>query len=144
MIFSDTRLLATGRFSCRLWAPYRPPVDVADPGPVGPAGVDVGVVGAKSGVELRVTSRGRLRVAVPRTGQPPATDLDRMRDLPDVDDAVELVVLRVPGLEVRRSARQMQIGAIDEPQMVHAPRMGPGGVEERDRPRLARVRHVEE
>ena len=122
----------------------RAAVDVADPGPVGPAGVDVRVVRAKSGVELRVTRRGRLRVPVPRTGQPPATDLDRMRGLPDVDDAVELIVFRVPRLEVRRSARQMQIRAVDEPQMVHAPRVGPGGVEERDRPRLAGVGHVEE
>jgi hypothetical protein len=43
-----------------------------------------------------------------------------------------------------RAAREVQIRAVDEPQMVHAARVRPGRVEERDRARLARVGHVEE
>ena len=122
----------------------RPAVDVADPGAVRPARIDVRVVGAEPGVELRMASRRGLGVAVARAGQPPAADLDRLRRLPDVDDPIELIVLRIARLEVRRAGGQVQVGPVDEPQVVHAPRVRPGGVEERDRARLARVGHVEE
>src|SRR6267142_531103 len=122
----------------------RSAVDIADPRAIGPARIDVRVVGAVAGVELRMTRRRRLRVAVTRAGEPPAPHLDGTRGLADIDDTVELIVLRIAGLEVRRTAGQMQVSAIDEPQVVHAARVRPGGVEERDRARLARIGHVEE
>ena len=88
--------------------------------------------------------RRRLGVAVAGAGKPPAPDLGRTRGLPDIDDAVELIVLRIARLEVGRAAGQVQIGPVDEPQMVHAARMRAGGVEERDRAGLAGIGHVEE
>ena len=98
----------------------RPAVQVADPRPVGPLRVHVGVVRAEAGVERRMAHRRWFHVAIASAGQPPAPHLRRPRGLADVDDAVALVVLRVAGLEVGGAARHVDVGAVDEPEMVHA------------------------
>src|SRR5206468_2704234 len=91
-----------------------------------------------------VTDRRRLGVAVARAREPPAADLDGLRRIPHVDDLVELVVLLVPRLEVGGAARTVDVAAVDEPEMVGAPRVRSRPVEEADRARAGGILHVEE
>src|SRR5258706_189015 len=105
-------------------------VDIADISAVRPLRENVGVVCAKARIELGVESRWwRRTVAFARTRQPPAADLGWPLVVADVDDAVELVVERMPRLKVRGAARHVHEFAVDEPQRVHAARMPPGGIE---------------
>ena len=106
--------------------------------------VDVRVVRAKAGVELGVPCRRWLGVAVPRPGQPPAAHLAGSRGIPHVDDAVALVVLRVARREVGGAPAQVNVLAVDEPQVVDAARGRPRGVEPRHRPRAGGIGHVED
>ena len=121
----------------------RATIEVPDPGAVGSPRVHIGVVRAKSRVELLVSCRRRLRISVAGPRQPPATDLDRPRRLAHVHDPVELVVLRMARLEVGGAARAMDVAAVDEPQVMHAARVRPRGVEECDGARMGGVPHVE-
>ena len=105
-------------------------VDVAHVRPVRASRVDVGVVGPEARVELRVAGRRRLRVTVACAGQPPPADLCRPRRDPHVHDPVALVVLRVARLEVGGAACDVDEASIHEPQMVDAPRVWTGRVEE--------------
>ena len=88
----------------------------------------------------------RRRDIVGRRGarHPPAADLDRLRRIAHVDAAVELVVVRVARLEVRRAGRHVHVFAVAEPQLMHAARMLARAVEEGDRARLLRHRDVEQ
>src|SRR5690606_30944903 len=106
--------------------------------------IDVGVVRAVARVELGHAPDRRLAVAFARAGIPPAADLGRLRRVAHVDDAVELVVLRVARLEVRRAGSHVDRLAVDEPQAVRATRVRPGGVEVHDRARLLGLAYVEQ
>ena len=101
-----------------------PAVDIAEIGAVGPLGIDVGVVRAEAGVgTLRMALRRRLAVALLRAGQPPAADLDRLGGVLDVDDPVELVVLRDGSAEVGRAGAHMDVFAVGKPQLMDAARV---------------------
>src|SRR2546428_10461020 len=76
----------------------------------------------------------------PRSTLFPYTTLFRSH----VDDPVELVVALVARREVRGAGGAVDVGAVDEPQMVDAPRVRAGGVEEANRFRLGRIAHVED
>src|SRR5439155_12074187 len=87
---------------------HRTAVDIADVGTVRPLRKNVGVVCAKAGIELWIEPPRRRRViAFARSRQPPASHLGRLRRVANVDDAVELIVVRMPWLEVGGTARHM-------------------------------------
>ncbi len=120
-------------------------VEVAEIAAVGALGIDVGVVRAKAGVEFRRQALRRRRiVAFHGARQVPASERQRLRRVAHVDDAVDLVVLRIARLELRVGASHVHRGAVDEPQRMAAPRRRARGVEERDRARLLRHADVEQ
>ena len=80
----------------------------------------------------------------PRAGHPPAADFDRFCRIAHVDAAVELVVGRIGRNEIARARRAMHVFAVAEPQLMHAARMRPRAVEERDRFRIFRLGNVEQ
>ena len=121
-------------------------IEIGEIEPVGTLRVDVGVVRAVALVERRslVARRRRLVVALARAGQPPAADLDRLRRVLHVEAAVELVVERVVRFEVRRAGAHVNVLAVAEPQLVHAARIRPRAVHERDRLRVLRLGDIEQ
>ena len=118
-------------------------VDIGEVAAVRPLRIDVAVVRAVALVD-RVARRRRDVVALLGAGHVPAAKLDRLRRIAHIDAAVELVVVRMRRLEVRRAGGAMDVFAVAEPELVHAARGRPRAVEERDRARLLRHRDVEQ
>ncbi len=118
-------------------------VEVAQIHAVGPLRIDVAVVRAVALVE-RVARRRRDVVALARAGEPPAADFLRLRRVAHVDAAVELVVIGIGGLEIRAAGGHVHVFAVAEPELMHAARGRARTVEERDRLRFFRHRHVEQ
>ena len=118
-------------------------VDVTHVGTVGPLGEDIGVVGTEASVELGRQARRRGRhIALARAGVPPATLFIGLGRVGDVDDAVDLVVLGVARLEVRRARGDVHGLAVHEPDRMHTPRMRARAVEVRKQARLFRLTDV--
>ena len=118
-------------------------VDIGEVAAVRPLRIDVGVVGAEALVD-RMPRRRPDVVALPRAGHPPAADLDGLRRIAHVDAAIELVVLRMRRREIARARRAVHVFAVAEPQLVHAARMRPRAIEERNRFRIFRLGNIEQ
>ena len=88
--------------------------------------------------------RWRHAVAFTRAGQPPAADFRRLGRIAHVEDPVELIVVRMRRREIGRAGREVHVFAVAEPELVHAARIRPRAIEERDRFRIFRLGDVEQ
>lgn len=123
-----------------------PPVDVADVGAIGTLGPHFDLMRPVPRVELLVAWRQttrQARVALARARIPPAADFPRTPRIPQVHDHVNLIVVRVGGIEVRHAGGEMRELAVDEPQAMDAARADARRVEEREREILQRLRPLD-
>src|SRR5215471_7605492 len=113
----------------------RATVDVADVGTVRPLGVHVDVMHPKTRIELcRHPCRWGYTVTLTRSGIPPPADFRRLRRRADIDDTIELIVIRMRGGEIGRPTGHMYVLTVDKPQTMHAPRVRTRGIEMGDKP----------
>jgi hypothetical protein len=98
---------------------------------------------ARSVLRIETLRRGRA-VAFARAGQPQAPRLHRLGRVAHVDDAIELIVVAMPGLEIGGAARHVHEFAVDEPQRMHSARMRSRRIEVRDALRPFGHRDVEQ
>src|SRR5205814_4340760 len=116
--------------------------------------IDLDVVRAVAVVDGLSLRQAHRQAAVPDAGarQPPSPRLARLARIAHVNGEVELIVLRVLGIEVGGAAREVGELAVHEPEPVDAAGLRPRSVEEGEaqilqRPRVfhaGRVADVEE
>ncbi len=120
-------------------------VNIADVGAIGPFGKDVGIVHPKTRIELGGHTCG-WSVTVPDTRAriPPPTHFLWLGRVADIDDAIELIVLRISGGEISRPAGHMHVLTVDKPQTMYTPRVRPRGIEMGNQPGGFRRGNIEE
>jgi hypothetical protein len=87
-------------------------IDIRRIGTVGPLGVDMDVMRAETGIEFFMAHRRGHVVTLPGARQPPASHLCRLAGITYVNNGIELVIFRISGNKIGRTATDMHIFAI--------------------------------
>ncbi len=96
---------------------------------------DLRLVGPITRIDLAIARRqtsGQARITTASPRVPPAADFSRLSRIAEINDDVDLMIVRMGRVEIRLAGRHMDELAIDEPQAMGTLRIGARCVEKRE------------